>query len=135
MKRYVKSSENMGKWENFGDVNFLDGGCVLQYDPSYGNFTYHIIKCDFVWDMGDDPAHYQISDVILDIDDSWIDKEAVERYADCNRDTEPEWFATAVVSYYGAENCGGTVEMMTTQEVADYMSQYDIPADIYFDGE
>jgi hypothetical protein len=136
MKQYVKSSENIGKWKNFGDVNFLDGGCVVaDVSSDYNPGTYHIIRCDFVWDMGDDPAHYQVSDTIIDINDSWIDEYRVSSFADCNKETEPEWFARAVLDYYGAYNCGGEDYMMTAQEVEDYMSQYDIPADIYFDGE
>ena len=131
MKRLIKASDNLGKWENYGDVNFLDGGCVLRKEGNY----YHIIRCDFGWDMGDNPAHYMVSDVMLDINDSWIDRKAIEDYADCDKDTEPDWFAVSTVLYYGPENCGGTAEMMTAQEVEDYMSNYDIPSDIYFGGE
>lgn len=133
MYKYVKSSNSSEVFSNFGDVNFLDGGCVVaDVSSDYNPGTYHIIRCDFVWDMGDDPAHYQLSDVVLDINDSWINVARVSSYADCDKDTEPEWFARSVVDYYGAENCGGTSTMMTAQEVEDYMSNYNIPSDIYF---
>ena len=127
MKRLIKASDNVGKWENYGDVNFLDGGCVVRKE---GN-DYHIIRCDFVWDMGDDPAHYMLSNVMLDIDDSWIDVVEVEKWVEI-KDRSPEWFAVDTTSYYGPDNCGGTTEMMTAQEVEDYMSNYNIPSDIYF---
>lgn len=139
MKRYVKCSESAEVFQNFGDVNFLDGGCILaDVSSDYNPGTYHIIRCDFVWDMGDDPAHYELSDVILDINDNWIDTVAVEQWGGDGigaKESNPEWFAVDCVSYYGAENCGGQTEMLTAQEVEDYVKSYNIPSDIYFSGE
>ena len=136
MYKYVKSSNSSEVFSNFGDVNFLDGGCVVaDVSSDYNPGTYHIIRCDFVWDMGDDPAHYQLSDIVLDINDSWIDTAAIEQWGgdgEGAKEKNPEWFAVDVTTYYGADNCGGTSTMMTAQEVEDYMSNYNIPSDIYF---
>lgn len=132
---------NSGKWENLGDVNFLDGGFVLK---DLGNGEYDFVACNVVWDVDSD-HHYLLEEGTIDINDSWIDVDEIERFADCKKDEDPMWFARACVDYYGAENFGAYVPrrgledyddvLYTAEGVEDYMKDYDLPSEIYFDGD
>ena len=148
MKKYIKSMTDAQRyggsnydWQNFGDSNFLDGGCVIQRDDSMGEDVFHVIMCDFVYDV-QGPNHYLLQDCYVDINDSWIDQADVERSCGCSKAEDPEWFAEGCVRYYGGENFGAEVPprglddytglLYTAQEVEDYMSSFNLPADIYF---
>lgn len=143
MKKYIKSSTSGLIFENYGDVNFLDGGCVVAQDPDRQG-CYYVITCDYVWDTPGD-HHYLIQDCYVDINDDWIDVDAVEQYADVDKETDPMLFATDCVRYYGGQNFGANVPPMglsnyddslyTAEGVEEYMSDYNISNDIYFDGE
>lgn len=132
---------NSGKWENLGDVNFLDGGFVLK---DLGDGEYDFVACNVVWDVDSD-HHYLLEEGTIDINDSWIDVDEIERFADCKKDEDPMWFARACVDYYGAENFGAYVPrrgledyddvLYTAEGVEDYMKDYDLPSEIYFDGD
>lgn len=141
MKLNLTESYGDGKWENYGDVNFLDGGFIIK---DLGNGEYDFVACNVVYDVDSD-HHYLIEEGTIDINDSWIDVEEIERYADCKKDEEPVWFARACVDYYGAENFGANVPrrgledyddfLYTAEGVEDYMKDYDLPSEIYFDGD
>lgn len=141
MKLNLTESYGDGKWENVGDVNFLDGGFIIK---DLGNGEYDFVACNVVYDVDSD-HHYLIEEGTIDINDSWIDVEEIERYADCKKDEEPVWFARACVDYYGAENFGANVPrrgledyddfLYTAEGVEDYMKDYDLPSEIYFDGD
>ena len=131
------------KYENYGDVNFLDGGCLIAKDDRYDG-CYYVITCDLVYDV-DSPHHYLIQECYVDINDNWIDVSAVEDYSGVSKESDPEWFAEALVRYYGGEEFGAYVPdrglsnyddvLYTAEGVEEYMKQYNIPSDIYFDGE
>ena len=141
MKLNLTESYGSGKWENYGDVNFLDGGFIIK---DLGNGEYDFVACNVVYDVDSD-HHYLIEEGTIDINDSWIDVDEIERFADCKKDEEPEWFARACVDYYGAENFGANVPrrgledyddfLYTAEGVEDYMKDYDLPSEIYFDGD
>ena len=133
MKRYIKSSKSNLVFENYGDANFLDGGCIIAKDGD----AYRVVTCDYVYDAHDENRSYLIQECYVDINDTWIDRDAIESYADCNKDTEPEWYAQACVSYYGGQDFGAGFysedQLMTADEVEQYMkSHYNLPSDIYF---
>lgn len=142
MKRYIKSSSSGLVYESYGDSNFLDGGLLLAKDSSFPG-CFYFYKCDFVNDV-DSPKHYLLTNGYIDINDSWIDVDEVESFADCSKETDPEWFAEALLQYYGAENFGGNVPMrgddldswlLTAEEVENEMKSVNVSGNIYFDGE
>lgn len=138
MKLNLFENKENGSWENYGDVNFLDGGFIIK---DLGNGEYDFVACNVVYDVDSD-HHYLIEEGTIDINDSWIDVEEIERFADCKKDEEPIWFARACVDYYGAENFGANVPprgledyddfLYTAEGVEDYMKDYDLPSEIYF---
>lgn len=142
MKLNLFENKENGSWVNVGDVNFLDGGFII-YDN--GDGTYDFVRCNYVYDTPDDKYVYLIEDGTVDINDSWIDVDAVESYADCKKDTDPMWFARACVDYYGGENFGAVSVprglddysdyLYSEEGVEDYMKDYDLPSEIYFDGD
>jgi len=139
MKLNLFENRNAQNWENIGDVNFLDGGFIISDN---GDGTYDFVRCNYVYDTPDDEYVYLIEDGTVDINDSWIDVDAVESYADCKKDTDPMWFARACVDYYGGENFGAvgvprglddySDYLYTAEGVEEYMKGYDLPSDIYF---
>ncbi len=133
-------------FENYGDVNFLDDGCVAAADPDRDG-CYYVITCYPVEDVNSD-HHYLIQDCYVDINDSWIDPDAVGDYSGVHgfkTKEEEAWFAVDCVHYYGGQNFGANVPPMgldnyddvlyTAEGVEEYMSKYNLPSSIYFDGE
>lgn len=135
MKRYIKCSNDNLVYENYGDVNFLDTGLLLAKDPSNPR-CFYFIECDPVLPWEGDIGKYYIMTGYIDIDDSWIDEDAVNKFADITRDN-PEWFAEALLRYYGASEFGADYpyDTMTAEEVENFVRQFNIPSNIYFDGE
>lgn len=133
-------------FENYGDVNFLDDGCVAAADPDREG-CYYVITCYPVEGVNSD-HHYLIQDCYVDINDSWIDPDAVGDYSGVHgfkTKEEEAWFAVDCVHYYGGENFGANVPsrgldnyddvLYTAEGVEEYMSKYNLPSSIYFDGE
>lgn len=143
MKKYIRSSNYGLVFENYGDVNFLDGGCVVAQDPDNSS-CYYVITCDFVYDTPGD-HHYLIQNCYVDISDDWIDVTDVQNTTRYDQESNPMGFAVGCVEYYGGQNFGADVPAMgldnyddslyTAEGVEEYMSDYNIGDDIYFDGE
>ena len=141
MKKYIKSSNAGLVWENYGDVNFLDDGCVAAADPDRKG-CYYVITCYPVNDVNSDHC-YLIQDCYVDTNDSWIDRDAVGDYSGVYDNSENmAWFAVDCVHYYGGENFGAFVPpagldnyddvLYTAEEVEEYMSKYNLPSSIHF---
>lgn len=114
------------KFYNYGDVNFADGGCLVGKDRDN---SYWVIKCDYLYDA--ETPTWVFSEDCIDITDDWIDREAVEQFAGCNRDEEPECFARAVIDYYGTQSYGE--EMLSAKEAEERLNSYDVVDEVYWD--
>ena len=141
MKKYIKSSSNDLVFENYGDVNFLDNGCVAAADPDREG-CYYVITCYPVEDVNSDHC-YLIQDCYVDTNDDWLDQQAVGDYSGVyNNEDNMAWFAVDCVHYYGGENFGANVPpagldnyddyLYTAEGVEEYMSRYNIPSFIHF---
>ena len=96
-------------FENYGDVNFFDGGVLVEKE---GN-EYHVIKCN----LDCDTEKYLLTDDVIDINDAWIDKNEVEFF--CDKTDDDALFASNIISYYGYMG-----EELTKTEVANYMKNF-----------
>lgn len=142
MKIHLDESANSSlKFENFGDLNFLDDGCVAAEDPDRKG-CFYVITCYPVEDVDSD-HHYLIQDCYVDTSDDWMDEDAVRDYSGVAKDeNDLIWFAIDCVHYYGGQEFGAYVpprgldnyddSLYTAEGVEEYMSQYNIPSDIYF---
>ena len=140
MKKYIKSSETNLVWGNYGDVNFLDDGCIAAADPDREG-CFYVITCYPVEDVQSDHC-YLIQDCYVDTSDNWIDVQAVQNYSGVSKDNDLCWFAVDCVHYYGGENFGANVPpaglsnyddyLFTAEEVEEYMSKYNLPSSIHF---
>ncbi len=141
MKKYIKSSSNDLVFDNYGDVNFLDNGCVAAADPDREG-CYYVITCYPVEDVNSDHC-YLIQDCYVDTNDDWLDQKAVGDYSGVyNNEDNMAWFAVDCVHYYGGENFGANVPpagldnyddyLYTAEGVEEYMSRYNIPSFIHF---
>ena len=101
-------------FENYGDVNFFDGGDLVEKE---GN-EYRVIKCD----LDCDTEKYFLTDDFIDIDDAWIDRNEVESF--CGKTDDDALFASDIVSYYGTQNSYYIGEELTKAEVVDYMKDF-----------
>ena len=90
------------KWILTGDANPLTHGGYLTKKESEA--CYRII----VLSTFDDACHpYLVTCCYVDLDDSWMDKNAVGRFCGCTAD---EVTAMDCISYYGVYEFGGSYE-------------------------
>ena len=113
-------------YKNYGDVNFFEYGRLVELQK---DGTVDMLVCNPVFGLNDQ-RHYQFDYINVNINDSWINVNAVERYADISK-TEIVQFALACVDYYGTENFGGTAyyteeQLKTKNEVLAILKCYDI---------
>ena len=116
-------------YKNYGDVNFFDYGRLLEKAEDINCFN--VLICSYVYDCTDPERCFQFDNCYVDICDSWIDVDAVETYAECSKESEPELFALACIEYYGVENFGGTAyynesQFYTESEILDSLKYYNI---------
>ena len=141
MKKYIKASKSNLVWENYGDVNFLDDGCVVAADPDRAG-CYYVITCYLVEDVNSDRC-YLIQDCYVDTNDTWFDEDAIRNYSGVAKDeNDLAWFAVDCVHYYGGENFGASVPpagienydewLCTAEEVEEYMKQFNLPSTVHF---
>lgn len=144
MKKYIKCSESSVVFGNYGDLNFLDDGCVAAADPDREG-CFYVITCYPVEDVNSD-HHYLIQDCYVDTSDEWLDEYAIKDYSGVAKDENDLcWFAVDCVHYYGGQAFGANVPpagldnyddyLYTAEGVEEYMSKYNIPSDIVFDGD
>jgi len=137
----VTASKSDLVWENYGDVNFLDNGCVVAADPN-NEGCYYVITCYPVEDVNSDHC-YLIQDCYVDTNDTWMDRDAIGNYSGVYDNTDNmAWFAVDCVHYYGGEEFGANVPPMglenyddvlyTAEEVEEYMSKYNLPSSVHF---
>lgn len=88
------------KWVNYGDVDFFEYGTLVSQE---NETEFRILRC---LPYSDHEDMFQFADLHVDISDTWIDRAAVENWADCNRETAPIWYAIACTDYYSWENFG-----------------------------
>ena len=113
-------------YKNYGDVNFFEYGRLVELQ---NDGTVNMLVCNPVVGLRD-PRYYQFDDINVNINDSWINVNAVCSYADISKDDVIR-FALACVDYYGTEPFGGipyyTEEQFKTKnEVLDRLKYYDI---------
>ena len=116
-------------FKNYGDVNFFEYGRLVEKTEDTNCFN--VLVCNYVCDCTDPERCFQFDNCYVDISDSWIDVDAVESYADCNKENEPELFAVACIDYYGRENFDGTMyynenQLYTESEIREQLKNYEI---------
>lgn len=116
-------------YKNYGDANFFEYGRLVEKTKDTNCFN--ILVCDYVYDCTDSERCFRFDVCYVDISDSWIDIDAVESYADCSKESEPELFALACIEYYGVENFGGTAyynesQFFTESEIREKLKSYEI---------
>jgi len=102
---------NMNGFMNYGDVSFMEhGGTFIKNESGR---EYWVVTVDPIED-GESPA-WEINYALVDIDDDWIDKDAVESC--CDKSDTDELFVSDLVSYYGMyELSGGSMGEVFTSE-------------------
>lgn len=103
-------------YKNYGDVNFFEYGI---YVKELGNNEFSILKC-----MPSDDEMYGFGELVVSIDDGWIDKDAVMSYAGMEN-FDSIMFAIACTDYYAWENFG-SFKRLTKKEVEENLKKYNI---------
>lgn len=87
---------------NYGDYNFFEYGMLV--DSGHFDTTFSILYCR---PYDDEEDVYQFAECVVDITDSWIDKQAVLSFiGQPNVEDDPIQYAIGCLEYYGAENFG-----------------------------
>jgi hypothetical protein len=109
--------KNNNKWENYGDKNPLHhGGIWIKKDIESCPNCFYIIKFE--------PEIMEIYDLYVDISDSWIDKKAIENYADVA--ISNEHYAINCIEYYNYLEFGTAKKFNSNDEVIDELESYGI---------
>ena len=118
-------------YKNYGDVNFLEYGLLLE-EQSENQFNFIVCR-----PFSDCENKYQYCDGYIDISDNWIDKESVMDYIGMEEKFDRIQFAIGCIEYYNLENFGTVNNDYTKEEVIenikyikDYIEDYD---NIYFE--
>ena len=101
---------------NRGDVNFFEYGRLIEDE---GNGVYSVIVCDPFYDEEDS---YAFSSVEVDVNDSWINKEAVERFSGEARDEMD--YVLNILSYYGPQEFGNSEQALNQEEVIKILDNW-----------
>lgn len=129
MKRYIKASNY---YASVADMNFLEYGfLVADESSSYESGVYSFLSCQ---PFPEEDNLYLFSRGTVYINDDYIDADRVSSYAGVDKESDPEQFVEAIVSYYGADFLGGESYSLTRYEVLKELSGYSLPDNINFDG-
>ncbi|ARQ95175.1 hypothetical protein FLAPJACK_264 [Bacillus phage Flapjack] len=109
-------------WTNYGDVNALEhGGDFIKKDSDYPlDKCYYYVKVINMYNAcGEDG--YRVEEGYIDLNDSWIDWNAVE--TTCDVSDRDEIKVIDVVSYYGMEEFNGeTYNFDDETEVLEHLA-------------
>ena len=88
-------------YKNYGDKDFFQYGRLVEKESET---EYRIIVCDPYSDQED---CFQFAETLVDITDSWIDRQAVMNYGGMTEDNfDAIRFAIDCIEYYGAHEFG-----------------------------
>lgn len=113
-------------YANYGDIDFFENGILVNKDRS-----------DTVFDMlcckpyADEEDLFQFGIIEVDINDSWIDTEAVEGFCGCKKEEDPVGFAIGCTEYYSWDNFGAVNfsfdwQRMTKKEIKEYLRKKEV---------
>ena len=87
---------------NYGDKNFFERGRLVDNEKS--EFEYYILCCE---PYPNEEDLFQFGDCVVDLRDSWIDKEGVMNYLGMDQENfDPLQFALGCLDYYSWDNFG-----------------------------
>lgn len=112
---------------NYGDFNFFEYGVLV--DSEHSDTDFSIIYCR-PYDDAEDLFLFAVCDV--DINDSWIDKDAVMSYSGMTPETfDPIRYAIDCIEYYGVENFSSPYNgyQFTENEIKEMLKYYLIASD------
>lgn len=88
---------------NYGDKNFFEYGALV--DNNHSDTVFSILYCR-PYDGEEDL--YQFAECVVDITDSWIDRQDVMSFLGMDDTTfDPIQYAIGCVDYYSIDNFGG----------------------------
>lgn len=106
---------------NYGDVNPLEHGGI--WVRQTGKNSFDILK--------NIPETNELYDLLVEIDDSWIEKDAVMSYIGMTKeDFDPLQFAIGCTEYYSPENFGNIYKCKTQNELIDILFAREITENI-----
>ena len=117
---------------NYGDVNFFEYGCLV--DSEHSDTEFRILYCR---PFDDEDDLYLFGDCTVNIEDDWIDRDAVLSYIGMMDDTYEEGkfdatqFAIGCIEYYGVDEFRDYYlpAQMTKDEVCRRLKNYLIASD------
>ena len=120
-------------YKNYGDRDFFEYGMLV--DDEHSDTEFSILFCSPLYDENEDGEElFMFADCFVDIEDSWIDKDAVKSYGcfdEYDDDNRNIMFAIDCISYYGAEEFSSPYDgyMFTRKEIEDRLKRYLISSD------
>lgn len=112
---------------NYGDVNFFELGILV--DAEHSDTEIKVLYCR---PYDDEEDLYLFADCEVDIEDSWINKNAVMDYLGMTEETfDSIQFAIGCIDYYGVENFSSPYNgyQFNRKEVENQLKYYMIAED------
>lgn len=114
-------------YKNYGDINFFEYGILVDNENIENEID--ILYCR---PYDDEENLYLFADCMVDINESWIDKEAVMNFIGMNKDNfDSIQFAIGCIDYYGVENFSSPYNgyQFTKEEIKEVLKNYLIASD------
>lgn len=88
-------------YTNYGDKNFFECGVLV--DTEHSDTVFPMLLCR---PYPDEEDLFQFGNVEVDVNDSWIDADAVSSFCGCTKEEDPIRFAIGCTDYYSWDNFG-----------------------------
>lgn len=116
-------------YKNYGDQNFFNRGILVEENHDNGEFD--VLYC---MPLDDEEGYYIFGDCIVDINDSWIDRNAVCSFIGMDESNIDEvLYAIGCIDYYGIDNFSSQYAYdqhhVSREEICNILKYRDISPD------
>lgn len=102
----------VNEWVNYGDVNPVEHGAVfVKRDSEVSGRQFYVVS---VYRF--DSSKWQLIDGYIDLDDTWIDWNAVKVTMGTSENADNESLAVDCMHYYGNNLSNGEVEIFESEK-------------------
>jgi hypothetical protein len=114
-------TEQLMTWTNYGDVNPIEhGGMFVSKDKdSSSERQFYVIQV--IPNGYEGEEKWLVYDGLIDLEDSWIEWDAIKETMDTPEGSDDEYLATDVMHYYGVHTGCSVINFYNRKELVEYL--------------